>query len=85
MNKTQESIKKIETSLEELAKMSAFNDKYKELLISLLKLRKETAILDISVDKISLPQRWYIKYPKLKEDLFELGLSNKLLGFNLNI
>lgn len=60
-----------------------FARKYKELLSSLTRIRREAALADINIVEISIPDRWYMKYPDLEKDMLEAGFSDRLLGLNI--
>lgn len=81
MNK--DTIGKIEKEFEKSAKMTAFLENYRELITAFRSLVRESRINDIVIEGVSLPERWYIKYPNLKRDMDEMGLSEKLLGLKI--
>lgn len=76
---------KVSELLCEMERKSKIYKKYEELFKSLIELRKQLAILDIIVEDIKLPQRWIIKYPKLIEELNEVGCGDRIMGFNWNL
>lgn len=77
-----ETLEKIEKNMAEMAKLGQFNEDYKELITALLRLKRESRILDLIVDEVALPERWAMKYPNLYKEMEENGLD-KLLGFAL--
>lgn len=79
----EEILNKIEKSFERTQKVADFGEKYKELITSFIKLRREAAIVGIEVNQVSLPQFWFTEYPELDKDMHEVGLRNRLLGFDI--
>jgi hypothetical protein len=75
---------RVEEGLAKLEQQSKFGQDYKELFEALLNLKRQAGISDIIVDDVRLPGRWYIRHPKLHQDMKEvLGSEDRLLGFNI--
>lgn len=79
---------KLEKSFSKLVEMRDFSEKYQDLFNAFRELKRKSAEMDIIINEVSLPQRWYIKYPELEKDMVEMGLCEgnklKLLGLKWN-